>query len=328
MSDSPLVSVIIPCYRQAAYLPEAVDSVLAQSYGNVEVIVVNDGSDDDTKAVAEHYGERIRYVWRPNGGISAARNTGIQLARGAYLKFLDADDYLHPEQIARQMEVIAGRDDVVSFTGVRLFRDGHPDEYLDHVPQATALLPDLFKPLDWGSILGFLFPARLVNAVGGFKEGVTHAEDWYFACRIGLLEPHFHVDPRIGCYYRQRPRSASADRTAWVRWQARLVLQLHDELRQRGRKDWFGIDLLRFEQGIYEGLVRLGCRETALLDGLLQGIKELQAREGFGNYGWRFRLLARLLGYARAESVRAFVVRALNIRPPESLDTASWRLTS
>jgi len=325
VSDTPLVSVIIPCYRQARYLPEAIDSVFGQSYPAVEVLVINDGSDDDTESVARRYGERIRYVWRPNGGISAARNSGIQHARGAYLKFLDADDYLHPEQIARQIEAVGDSDNCVSFTGVRLFRDGHPEEHLDHVPPATALLPDLFKPLDWGSILGFLFPAHLVREVGGFAEGVTHAEDWYFACRIGLLDPCFKVDPRVGCYYRQRAGSASADRSAWVRSQSRLVMELHDLLRDRGRRDWFGIDLLKFEQGAYEALVRLGIREPALLDGLLRRIKELQAREGFGNYGWRFRLMARVLGYARAEQLRAFTVRAMNIRPPQSLDTASWR---
>jgi glycosyltransferase involved in cell wall biosynthesis len=325
LNHTPLVSVIIPCYRQARYLPEAIDSVLGQSHAAVEAVVVNDGSDDDTEAVARRYGERVRYVWRPNGGISAARNTGIQHAQGAYLKFLDADDYLHPEQIARQIEAISGSDNFVSFTGVRLFRDGHPEEYLDHVPPATALLPDLFRPHDWGSILGFLFPTRLVRAVGGFAEGVTHAEDWYFACRIGLLDPVLMVDPCIGCYYRQRAGSASADRSAWVRSQARLLMQLHDELRQRGRRDWFGLDLLKFEQGVYEATVRMSIREPGLRDGLLQRIKELQAREGFGNYGWRFRFMARVLGYARAEQLRAFVVRAMNIRPPESLDTASWR---
>jgi glycosyltransferase involved in cell wall biosynthesis len=328
MNTKPLVSVIIPCYRQARYLPEAIDSVLAQSHPAVEAIVVNDGSDDDTESVARRYGERVRYVWRPNGGISAARNTGIQHARGAYLKFLDADDYLHPEQIAWQLEDIGESDNAVSFTGVRLFRDGDPEEYLDHVPPATALLPDLFKPFDWGSILGFLFPARLVHEVGGFAEGVTHAEDWFFACRIGLLDPRFRVNPRIGCYYRQRVGSASADRTAWVRSQARLVIQLHDILLESERRDWFGLDLLKFEQSVYQGLVNRGVREPELLGGLLRRIKELQAREGFGDFGWRFRLMARVLGYANAEHLRSFVIRKLNIHPPATLDTASWRATS
>ena len=81
----PLVSVIIPCYRQAQYLREAVDSVLAQTYSPVEVIVVNDGSDDNTEEVAKSYGDRIRYVYRDNGGLSAARNTGLEHAHGEYV---------------------------------------------------------------------------------------------------------------------------------------------------------------------------------------------------------------------------------------------------
>jgi glycosyltransferase involved in cell wall biosynthesis len=325
MPDHPLVSVVIPCYKQAQYLPEAVDSVLAQTYPAIECIVVNDGSPDDTEAVARSYGDRIRYVARPNGGISAARNSGIAVSRGAYLKFLDSDDHLHPEQIAHQMEAIGGRDDVVSFTAVRLYRDGHPEQFSDHIPKATALLPDLFKDYDWGGTHGYLFPAKLVRAVGGFAEGVHHAEDWHFFCRVGLLDPKFVTDNRIGCYYRQRAGSASADRTAWIRSQARLLLQLHAELRKIGRRDWFGLDLLMFEQGVFEGLVGHRLPDRDLHDGLLAGIQELQGREGFGKYGWRFRLMAGVLGYARAERLRAFVVRMLRRKPPETLDTASWR---
>jgi glycosyltransferase involved in cell wall biosynthesis len=325
MSGHPLVSVVVPCFKQAQYLPEAVDSVLAQTYPAIECIVVNDGSPDDTEAVARRYGERIRYVARPNGGISAARNSGIAVADGAYLKFLDSDDHLHPEQIARQMEAVGGREDVVSFTAVRLYRDGHPEQFVDHIPKATALLPDLFKDYDWGGLLCFLFPTKLVRAVGGFAEGVHHAEDWNLACHIGLLDPKFVTDSRIGCYYRQRTGSASADRTAWIRSQARLLLKLHGELRTTARRDWFGLDLLKFEQGVFEGLVGHRLPDRDLHDGLLAGIKELQAREGFGKYGWRFRLMARVLGYARAERLRSFVVRLLRKRPPESLDTASWR---
>ncbi len=327
MTETPLVSVIIPCYKQADYLPATIDSVLAQTYPSVEAVVVNDGSPDDTEAVAQRYGERIRYVWRPNGGISAARNTGIAHARGAYLKFLDSDDLLHPEQLSWQMDALQGRDDAVSFTGCRLFRDGHPEQYLDHIPAANALLPDLFRgDYDWGGIHCYLFPRRLVEAVGGFVEGVHAAEDWYFFCQVGLHGPEFKLDPRIGCYYRQRAGSVSANRQGWVRSQAKLILQLHDILRERGRADWFGRTLLEFEQGSYEEMVAQRIEDADLLAGMLQRIQELQHRLGmFGKYGWRFRVMARVLGYARAERLRAFLVRLLKVRPPETLDTAAWR---
>jgi glycosyltransferase involved in cell wall biosynthesis len=321
----PLVSVIVPCYRQARYLPEALDSALGQSHAAVEVLVVNDGSDDDTEAVARSYGDRIRYLWRPNGGLSAARNSGIREARGRYLKFLDADDALHPDQIAWQVEAVQGRDDCVSLTAVRLYRDGHPEQFIDHVPQAKALLPDLFQDIDWGGIHGFLFPTALVRAVGGFDESLRFAEDWNFFCRVGLHDPVLTTDARVGAYYRLRAGSMSTNRPGMAATRGRLLCDLHDILRAKGRRDWFGLDLLKVEQATYQGLVQMGVRQPELLDGLLRRLRELQAVEGFGLYGWRFRLLARLLGYARAERLRGFLVRALRKRPPESLDIAAWR---
>ena len=325
MYDQPLASVIIPCYKQAEYLPAAVDSVLAQTYSPVEIIVVNDGSPDDAEKVARGYGDKIVYVSRANGGISAARNSGISRAKGRYLKFLDADDHLHPEQIAWQMKALAGREDLLSLTAVRLYRDGRPDQYIDHVPIATALLPDLFQDIDWGGTHGWLFPTALVRKAGGFDETLRFAEDWEFFTRVGLLDAPLVVDPRVGCYYRQRAGSASANRVGMASTRARILIGLHDKLREMNRADWFGLDLLKTEQAAYQGLVRLQVKETALLDRLLGCILELQKRVGFGQYGWRFRLMTRVLGYGRAERVRAFAVRALKIKPPESLDTQEWR---
>jgi glycosyltransferase involved in cell wall biosynthesis len=325
MSDKPLVSVIIPCYKQAEYLPAAIDSALAQTYSPIEVIVVNDGSPDDTEKVCLGYGDKIVYVSRANGGLSAARNTGVGRARGRCVKFLDSDDYLHPEQIEWQMEALAGREDRASLTAVRLYRDGRPEEYVDHVPTATAFLPDLFRDIDWGGTHGWLFPTSLVQAVGGFNERLRYAEDWDFFTRIGLLGTALLVDPRVGCYYRQRAGSMSANRAGMATTRAGILMGLHDRLREINRPDWFGLDLLKTEQAGYQALVQLQVKDADLLDGLLHRLLELQKRVGFGQYGWRFRLMTRVLGYGRAERLRAFVVRALKIKPPESLDTQEWR---
>ena len=113
----PLVSIVIPGHNQGRYLADSVDSAVGQSYPGVEVIVVDNASTDETDAVAGRYGDRIHYIKKPdNSGASAARNTGIAAAQGAYLKFVDADDSLHPDQVAWQMEALAGRTDAVSFT--------------------------------------------------------------------------------------------------------------------------------------------------------------------------------------------------------------------
>lgn len=99
------VSVIIPAYNYAHYLPSAIDSVLAQSYSPVEIIVIDDGSTDNTAEVVSKYGERVRYIYQKNSGLSAARNTGIFLARYPFVAFLDADDVWMPDMLERVMKV-------------------------------------------------------------------------------------------------------------------------------------------------------------------------------------------------------------------------------
>ena len=97
-AEAPLVSVVIPCYNQAHFLGEAIESVLAQTYPHLEIIVVDDGSPDNTEEVATRY-SGVRYVQQANQGLAAARNTGLRHSTGAYLVFLDADDRLLPQAV-------------------------------------------------------------------------------------------------------------------------------------------------------------------------------------------------------------------------------------
>ena len=103
----PLVSIIIPVYNGGNYLSEAIDSALNQTYENIEIIVVNDGSQDDlkTEQIALSYGERITYVSKENGGSSSALNVGIRTMKGEYFSWLSHDDLYLPEKIEKQVEV-------------------------------------------------------------------------------------------------------------------------------------------------------------------------------------------------------------------------------
>jgi glycosyltransferase involved in cell wall biosynthesis len=95
--EAPLVSIVMPCFNNEAYVAEAIDSALGQTYDNIEVIVIDDGSTDGSLDIIRSYGDRITWRTGPNEGACAARNKGLALARGEFIKFLDADDILLPE---------------------------------------------------------------------------------------------------------------------------------------------------------------------------------------------------------------------------------------
>lgn len=105
----PLISCIVPAFNSARYIREALNSVLGQTYQRIEVIVVDDGSTDDTAAIVDEYRSSVRYVWQNNCGPAATRNRGVDEATGTFVAFLDADDLWHPTKLARQLEAFAAQ---------------------------------------------------------------------------------------------------------------------------------------------------------------------------------------------------------------------------
>lgn len=128
-SGSPVVSVIIPAYRVNEYIADAVDSVLAQTYTDYDLFVVNDGAPADEtaelKRILASYGDRVRYVERDNGGQSAARNSAVRLSAAKYVAFLDGDDYWDPTLLEREMALFAADPELaLVYADARLFGDG------------------------------------------------------------------------------------------------------------------------------------------------------------------------------------------------------------
>ena len=180
-----LVSVVVPCYNQANFLPEAIESVLAQTYGRVEVVVVNDGSTDDTAAVASRY-ERVRCISQLNGGQGAARNEGLKRATGEYVLFLDSDDRLLPDALEIGMQCLASRPGCVFAAGRCVYigpAGGRRHTTYRPVIDRNHYLNLLITNHIWtpGTVL---FRTAVVRRLGGFKTTVSGAEDYDLYLRI------------------------------------------------------------------------------------------------------------------------------------------------
>ena len=177
----PVVSVVIPCYRQAEFLPEAVESVLTQTYGDWELIIVDDGSPDGTRSVAqrlvEQHGDRIRVVAQDNLGVAEARNAGIRLAHGRFILPLDADDRILPAMIEQTAEVLRSHPQVaVAYVHTRQFGDR------SYVNRLTRLGPPVLGEVNYLPYCS-LFRRELWEEIGGyfsFEPGSGGYEDWDF----------------------------------------------------------------------------------------------------------------------------------------------------
>jgi glycosyltransferase involved in cell wall biosynthesis len=207
---APLVSCIIPVYNGADFLAEAVTSVLAQTYPALEVVIVDDGSTDETPRVATSFGERVRYVRQDNAGPAVARNTGLAEARGELVAFLDADDRWHESKLARQAGVLEAQPelDYVVALVQNFWTDAAAtarEQTRDH-PRS--------KPIP-GFVTGTLLARRAVfDRVGGFapERAHTDATEWFLRARAaGARES---VVPEVLLYRRMHDRNRSVGMSA------------------------------------------------------------------------------------------------------------------
>lgn len=211
-SPAPSVSVVIPAYNVAWCVGKAIDSALAQDWRDVEVIVVDDGSTDDTGVVLAGYGSAIRVIAQPNGGMSNARNAGIGAARGEFIAFLDADDWWLPTKLARQVRLMRERPDV-GFCSCAA-RVENMDGSLANLwtcpgPQAS-MLAYLFRGGSSvpGSCSAVLARRELVIAAGAFDESLRGAEDPDLWIRLAAITGYACLDEPLVVILR-RPGSVS-----------------------------------------------------------------------------------------------------------------------
>ena len=201
----PAISIIVPCYNQAGFLAETLNSVLAQTAADWECIIVNDGSTDDTEAIAKEWvakHERFKYIYRQNGGLSAARNTGIEAAKGEYILPLDSDDLIGREYIAKALKAFATHKNIKlvyclanKFGEENKLWDLAPYTYQNLLINNCIFCSSVYKKSAW-------------QQVGGYNTDLKKGyEDWEFWLRLLDKNSKVYQIPDVLFFYRIRPNS-------------------------------------------------------------------------------------------------------------------------
>jgi len=261
-----MVSVIIPTYNRSRYVTQAIDSVLSQTYKDYEIIVVDDGSTDNTKDVLQPYMDRIRYIYQENSGVSAARNTGIRLAKGEWIGFLDSDDEWLPEKLKIQMTFIQENPSIVAHTvNVDLSNYGNQDrtsflhcgfplKYKEGIIEVPLLLHFKHRTI----VMPQAVICRKDTAVraGLFDESLSICEDYDFMCRIALQGSWGYSTRVLAVLYR-RPegiKNLSADRYSGAIKRCFSLTKIHSKLLENKK-------LTKCERRVTAKLLSSNCRE-------------------------------------------------------------------
>jgi glycosyltransferase involved in cell wall biosynthesis len=198
------ISIIVPCYNQAQYLDEALQSVLDQTYSNWECIIVNDGSPDDTEEVAKQWLEkdnRFIYLKKENGGLSSARNAGLAIAVGEFIQFLDSDDLIEKRKLEYQLAFMLDHLTIdISVSGYRYFEKNQNEKLIlgrnNFLPEIAIMEHDI----DIINVLNLrnpmvisapLYKRNVFNIIGLFDTDLSALEDWDFHTRCALHKLKF-----------------------------------------------------------------------------------------------------------------------------------------
>lgn len=209
--NSPKVSVIIPTYNSAHFIIEAVDSVLAQTFTDFEILVIDDGSKDNTKEVlAEKYGDSIQYFYKENGGVSKARNFGIEKAKGKYVAFLDSDDAWIPEKLEKQIVALEQNPDKKAcYASFYLCDEKLNPLEINQSERKSDALTDL---LLIGNVVAtpstVIAEKEIFQQVGGFDHELSQCADWEMWIRIATKTEFIYVDEPL-LKYRQHGSNMS-----------------------------------------------------------------------------------------------------------------------
>ncbi|BDA71452.1 hypothetical protein CAL7716_056180 [Calothrix sp. PCC 7716] len=223
----PLASILIPCYNASKWLAETLESALAQTWDNIEIIVVDDGSIDNSLAVAKQFEpDGVKVISQANKGASAARNRAFQESQGDFIQYLDADDLLAPDKIELQVKLFldSNLDFVVSGEWARFHQSPTEASFI-----AEPVWSDM-PPVDWlicswegGGMMhpaAWLVPRSIAEAAGGWDESLSLDDDGEYFCRVVLASKGVKFCSGAKSYYRSGISGSLSNRTSPLAWES------------------------------------------------------------------------------------------------------------
>lgn len=206
-----LVSVIVPCYDSAAYIGQTLESIFAQSYRPIEVIVIDDGSEDDTASIVRQYSSSLRYYRQSNQGVSMARNAGIRLAQGEYIAFIDSDDLWQMTKLEVQVDVLDKHPEVVLvYCQCSNFTDDIYGEQRSYLSLPSGLITEKLILDNFVPCSTVVVRRSSIEDVGEFDTSLRTCEDWDMWLRLSERGIFYGI-PRTLAYHRCRKGSLSFD---------------------------------------------------------------------------------------------------------------------
>jgi len=303
---NPLVSVIIPCFNAEKWVGEAIESCLNQSYKNIEIIVVDDGSNDESLEVVEMYKDKVSIIRQDHRGVCEARNKGTLLARGVFIQYLDADDYLFPEKIARQVEVMSRTNADIIYGDWRheLNIEGQKKR-LGEIKKAGVQQDFLESMLRgwWFAVASFMIrKSFLVEHRLKWDEDKAPADDHDFLLRAAINKPVIAYIPVCQSVYRRHGdvTLSTSNRRLWLDAHLRTLVNIENILLERsviekkykkamaGSYFFLARNYFRFDSSIYDDLIKkvnILCSDFVPEETILY------------NLTWRF------VGFKRAEQL-------------------------
>lgn len=237
VAKDDLASVIIPVYNREELVTEALDSVFEQTYRPIEVVVVDDGSEDQTaeaiaawsKSVSEDEDFSVRYIYQENAGAPAARNHGSSVSQGAYIQYLDSDDLLLPEKIERGVHLI--EENNVDMVYSRTVTTDMKGRRTGHCGVPFSGEPANIPSYSW-HISGPLYKRSMLQSVGPWLEALTGSQDWEYCARVKLGDFDIHFDQDVGSVYRSHQDEVRVSRTSMEYDYTRSTERAYDHIYQ------------------------------------------------------------------------------------------------